>query len=470
MELAPHVINLLWNEEKAQKDHKKEHQDSHHNHNYDHSHNHDHSHSHDHGHDHSHCHPPLRESKYPMVPLVEAHSIIQSQSSALGSEVVEIEDCFGRVLFGDVFAKDPLPPFPASIKDGYAVQGSHPKGTRFTVSGENLAGNTNDNVIRSASEAVYVTTGAPVPKGGNAVIMIEQTEAVEGGIVITKDVKENQEIRPIGVDIKEGECVLKDKTCVGCGEVAVLAACGYDKVNVFKQPVVGLLSTGDEVSDVRNKELAKSCIRDSNRPMLLTKCRSLGIPCIDGGIVGDNPELIASKISNLLDKVDLLVTSGGVSMGNADFLKDIVLKFPKSKIHFGRLKMKPGKPCVFATIDEWGKQGNKKWLLMLPGNPASSFVCFHAFAVPLIKKLSGFAYPEHVVVEAIITHDIVLDSERVELARAILEYKEGSYRATVTGVQQSSRTTSLAGANCLLELPCREGVLSSGSKVKAILI
>ncbi len=421
-----------------------------------------------------------RSSKYRMVPLSEARSTVVSEAMVLGTEIVDIESSSinGRILVDDVIAKDDLPPFTASIKDGYAVRGNHSKGERFRIVGASVAGGSLQNrTLLKDNDAIYITTGAPLPQNADAVVMIELTRKVEGQpedewFEILADLKAGTDVRPKGCDIAVGECVLRKGTILGAGEIAVLAAVGASSVRVTKLATLAVLSTGDELAPCSTHNLTGSQIRDSNRPMLMAQARTLkslvGF-CMDGGICSDSADLLFKKISDLLDQCDILVTSGGVSMGRSDFLKDVLVSLG-CQVHYGRISMKPGKPFTFATV-VW-KDQRKRYILSLPGNPASAFVCFHTFAVPLLRALAGFGdRSQHSYVHATLTTQVQPDFEREELQRAVVVWSmdKQRYEASTTGIQSSSRTTNLV-ANALIELPVSTEPLPAGSVVKAILL
>jgi len=237
------------------------------------------------------------------------------------------------------------------------------------------------------------------------------------------------------------------------------------KFRFFSSPIVAVLSTGNELVDPDKKPIFGQ-IRDSNRIMLLSALSEEKIKhTIDSGIAIDSREELEKAIIGALTVADILITSGGVSMGELDLLKPILEKL--GKIHFGRILMKPGKPLTFATIE---LNGAKKLVFGLPGNPVSSMACFKIFCVPALRKASGFKEPNHLRIQVKISDDLKLDPERPEYLRATTKWTNEGFVAQSTGSQQSSRLLSFRSANTLLMLPQGSGVLSRGDTVQALVI
>jgi len=380
----------------------------------------------------------------------------------------------GRVLCEDVVAGASVPSFRASVKDGYAVVCSEGTGV-FEVSGEVTAG-TKAEVEVGGGKVAYVTTGAPVPDGADAVVQVEWTEAAEGDArvrIVRGAPKAGHDIRPIGADISGGQKVLDAGEVLQMAEVGLLATCNVSEVKVVRRPTVAVLSTGDELVEVGD-ELRFGQIVDSNRPMLLAAVESVGGVALDLGIARDNEGAVVDAFSRAMRNSDVLVTSGGVSMGNKDFIKPLLAKY--GKVHFGRVMMKPGKPLTFATVEAnamgEGVPARRKLVIGLPGNPVSCFVCFHLVVAPLIRHMSGFRNPHYPVVEVMTRMDLKLDPERPEYHRALISWddKVGGLTALTTGVQASSRLLSARSANGLLLLPRSAETLSAGTRVKAMII
>uniref|UniRef100_A0A8C7FM27 Gephyrin n=2 Tax=Salmoninae TaxID=504568 RepID=A0A8C7FM27_ONCKI len=363
----------------------------------------------------------------------------------------------GRVLAQDVYAKDNLPPFPASVKDGYAVRAADGPGDRFII-GESQAGEQPTHTVMPG-QVMRVTTGAPIPCGADAVVQVEDTELLresEDGteeleVRILVQARPGQDIRPIGHDIKRGECVLSKGTHMGPSEIGLLATVGVTEVEVQKFPVVAVMSTGNELLNPED-DLHPGKIRDSNRSTLLATIQEHGYPTINLGIVGDNPDDLLNALNEGISRADVIITSGGVSMGEKDYLKQVLDIDLHAQIHFGRVFMKPGLPTTFATLD---MDGARKLIFALPGsNPVSAVVTCNLFVIPALRKMQGILDPRPTIIKARLSCDVKLDP-RPEYHRCILtwHHQEPLPWAQSTGNQVSSRLMSMRSANGLLMLP-----------------
>uniref|UniRef100_A0A8D0BV93 Gephyrin n=1 Tax=Salvator merianae TaxID=96440 RepID=A0A8D0BV93_SALMN len=290
-----------------------------------------------------------RMSPFPLTSMDKAFITVLEMTPVLGTEIINYRDGMGRVLAQDVYAKDNLPPFPASVKDGYAVRAADGPGDRFII-GESQAGEQNQEIqaksipvfpCSSEQTAVHfinnspeptqtvmpgqvmrVTTGAPIPCGADAVVQVEDTELIresddgteELEVRILVQARPGQDIRPIGHDIKRGECVLAKGTHMGPSEIGLLATVGVTEVEVNKFPVVAVMSTGNELLNPED-DLLPGKIRDSNRSTLLATIQEHGYPTINLGIVGDNPDDLLNALNEGISRADVIITSGGVSMG-----------------------------------------------------------------------------------------------------------------------------------------------------------
>lgn len=357
-----------------------------------------------------------------------------------------------------------------------------------------------------------ITTGAPLPPNANAVAMVEDTvlatstpDGQEEATVeiLTGDIKPGENVREPGSDIALGSRILRKGdtiTPVG-GELGLLAATGTKTVKVYKKPCVGVLSTGDELVEHDDpRTLHGGQIRDSNRPSLLACLASWGFPTVDLGIARDTPatELEQSLrdalrgVGKAQANVDVIVTTGGVSMGELDLLKPTIERSLGGTIHFGRVSMKPGKPTTFATVPfkpsspahpNQQQERQTKLIFSLPGNPASALVTLNLFVLPSLHKLLGLgAHPSArpslglPLVTVTLEHAFPLDTKRTEYHRAIVaaSRSDGRLRATSSGLdgvgQRSSRVGSFASANALVVLPPGKGKIEKGGLVQALMI
>uniref|UniRef100_A0A8B9K1N2 Gephyrin n=1 Tax=Astyanax mexicanus TaxID=7994 RepID=A0A8B9K1N2_ASTMX len=397
-----------------------------------------------------------RMSPFPLTSMDKAFITVLEMTSVLGTEIINYRDGMGRVLSQDVYAKDNLPPFPASVKDGYAVRAADGPGDRFII-GESQAGEQPTHTVMPG-QVMRVTTGAPIPCGADAVVQVEDTELLresEDGteeleVRILVQARPGQDIRPIGHDIKRGECVLAKGTHMGPSEIGLLATVGVTEVEVHKFPVVAVMSTGNELLNPED-DLHPGKIRDSNRSTLLATIQEHGYPTINLGIVGDNPDDLLNALNEGISRADVIITSGGVSMGEKDYLKQVLDIDLHAQIHFGRVFMKPGLPTTFATLDT---DGTRKLIFALPGNPVSAVVTCNLFVIPALRKMQGILDPRPTIIKARLSCDVKLDP-RPEYHRCILtwHHQEPLPWAQSTGNQMSSRLMSMRSANGLLMLP-----------------
>ncbi|XP_035279673.1 gephyrin isoform X3 [Anguilla rostrata] len=397
-----------------------------------------------------------RMSPFPLTSMDKAFITVLEMTAILGTEIINYRDGMGRVLAQDVYAKDNLPPFPASVKDGYAVRAADGPGDRFII-GESQAGEQPTHTVMPG-QVMRVTTGAPIPCGADAVVQVEDTELLresEDGteeleVRILVQARPGQDIRPIGHDIKRGECVLAKGTHMGPSEIGLLATVGVTEVEVQKFPVVAVMSTGNELLNPED-DLHPGKIRDSNRSTLLATIQEHGYPTINLGIVGDNPDDLLNALNEGISRADVIITSGGVSMGEKDYLKQVLDIDLHAQIHFGRVFMKPGLPTTFATLD---MDGARKLIFALPGNPVSAVVTCNLFVIPALRKMQGILDPRPTIIKARLSCDVKLDP-RPEYHRCILtwHHQEPLPWAQSTGNQMSSRLMSMRSANGLLMLP-----------------
>uniref|UniRef100_A0A8C9ZW73 Gephyrin a n=1 Tax=Sander lucioperca TaxID=283035 RepID=A0A8C9ZW73_SANLU len=374
-----------------------------------------------------------RMSPFPLTSMDKAFITVLEMTPILGIEVINYRDGFGRVLAQDIYAKDNLPPFPASVKDGYAVRAADGPGDRF-IMGESQAGQQPTHTVMPG-QVMRVTTGAPIPCGADAVVQIEDTELLresEDGteeleVRIMVQARPGQDIRPIGHDIRRGECVLAKGTHMGPSEIGLLATVGVTEVSVHKFPVVAVMSTGNELLNPED-DLHPGKIRDSNRSTLLSTIQEHGYPTINLGIVGDKSGISEPATSGLAPQLNFLNV-----IGSSHFAGLVIL------------------PTTFATVDI---DGIRKLIFALPGNPVSAVVTCNLFVIPALRKMQGILDPRPTIIKARLSCDVKLDP-RPEYHRCILtwHHQEPLPWAQSTGNQVSSRLMSMRSANGLLMLP-----------------
>jgi len=422
------------------------------------------------GRDHSKDIPnPARVSPWPMVPVPQAINIILDTIKVLQPINIQSTESIGYILSEDVKSTESLPPFRASMKDGFAVTSSDGKGEYNVV--DSIMAGTEDDFKLTKGNVMRITTGAPLPEGADAVVMVERTSTVSINpevIKIYDNLSIGQDIRPIGSDIHIGQTILQKDTLIGGSDIGLLSTIGCNNIMVYGLPSISILSTGDEIQESTTVNLDKGSIRDSNRPMLISTIKSLyrNINIIDLGISKDNKEDIKNNIMRGINNTDIVITSGGVSMGELDLIEP-VLKDIGANIHFGRILMKPGKPFTYATMEVNGK---RKYIFGLPGNPVSVMVTFYLLIVPSIRKLSGHNNPNLTTIRVKLGHDFRMDPERPEYHRCRLEYSGDNITCHSTGNQSSCRLLSMYNADALVHIPQGDGVRLKGTFLEALLI
>lgn len=398
----------------------------------------------------------LRKSNYPILNVDDALDIVLKEILAPVVESVPYDQCLRRIVACDVLAESCLPPFNASIKDGYAVIAGDGIGLRKVV-GDVIAGSLTEAPLESG-QCYRISTGAPIPSGADSVVQVEDTklvsasddgmEEVEVEILVPPNL--GQDIRCAGCDIGLKECILKPGMKVGPAEVGLLASAGNMSINCFKKPLIGILSTGNELVEPEGGVIGGK-IRDCNRPMLMAALSEHGFSATDLGVAADKAATLLSCFKSALESVDIIISTGGVSMGEKDLVKRVLTEDLEASIHFGRVFMKPGKPMTFSTFQH---KGQKKYFFGLPGNPVSALVTFHLFVLPALRKMSGDPNPRSLTIKARLSESMKLD-ERPEYHRCVLDWTspDGIPLASSTGNQLSSRLLSMRSAQGLLKLP-----------------
>ncbi len=406
----------------------------------------------------------------PMVSVTTALQRVLDQVTPVDTVSVSLQEAWGRVISRDVRAVAPFPPFRASTKDGYAVVAADGPGT-YPVVGHIPAGHP-ATYVQTRGQVSYITTGAPLPEGADAVVMVEDTVPQDDEVHIRRAVTPGTDVRPVGADLATGTLVLAHGRRLGAVELGMLATAGVSQVDVFRQPRVTVLSTGDELCAPWETP-APGQIRDSNHITLSRMVLAMGAVSVGGTrIAPDDRAGLRAELATCLAECDMLITSGGVSMGEHDLLPAL-LEDMGAQLHTERVIMKPGKPFTFATFNQDGKV-QPTLIFALPGNPASAMVTFLLFVVPALRKMQGrvpFALPR---IGVTIMEQLRRDPHRPEFHRVALTWDEdlhdgvGGYRATSTGSQKSSRLMSMLDADALVQIPAGEGRVPSGAVLQAL--
>lgn len=400
-----------------------------------------------------------------MISVEQALEKVLSSISVLGDEERPLLECLGQVLDEDIYSSIDVPPKDNSALDGYAVRAADIKNAseqnpRVLKVIDTIVAGGNPKKTVSQGTAIRIMTGAPTPPGADVVIGFEETDEnarkiLPGGAPAEIGIKLAEEsganIRKAGESIKKGELVLAKGAVLRPAEIGVLASLGRAKIRVIRRPLVAILATGDELTAL-GEPLGEGRIYNSNTYSVAAQVlREGGVPKLLG-IALDNEASLVSKINQALD-ADLLITIGGVSMGDYDVVKDVLAK--QGEIVFWKVRTKPGKPLAFGTIKRVGVGKSAKDMphLGLAGNAVSCMVNYELFVRPAILKMMGKKNLAKPVVEATIEDNIKNDDGRRVFARVIVEKREGKYFARLTGPQGSGILTSMALANGLAIVP-----------------
>lgn len=405
----------------------------------------------------------MRASAYPMVDAAEAAALVLDRTPVLPSEVVPVADAAGRVLAEDVLAPADLPPFPSSAVDGYALR-SEDGGGRLRVVGESAAGRPFPGELQPG-DACRILTGAVVPRGADTVVMVEDVE-VEAGtdgdwVTVPEAYPAGRNFHPPGEDVRRGVLALPQGEALGPAELGLAASLNVPALRVHRRPRVGLLSTGDELVQV-GETPGPGQIVDSNRWALLGALREAGVDVELLPVAPDELDPLRELVEDALTRCDVLVTSGGVSVGSHDLVKPLLERL--GEVHVGRVRLKPGKPFTFATLREG------RLAFGLPGFPVSSLVTFEVFVRPALRKLQGHRRLQRPVLPVRLGYDARPSAERTEYQRVTLHREGDELVAVGTGSQSSSRLLSLTGAHALIRIPPDTEPQPAGTLVDAIIL
>jgi molybdopterin molybdotransferase len=400
-----------------------------------------------------------RVSAYAMVQVGDALQAILARAQPLGHETVELTRSRGRILARDIMADEDLPGMPRSSVDGYAVMAGD-SAAEFEVLEEVTAGRLAHGQVRPGT-AVRIMTGGTLPPGADAVVMVEDVEETDGRAVLQQRPRRGDNVHPPGMDLARGQHVLSAGSRIGAAEMGLLATVGCSEVPVFRRPRVAVLATGDELVEPHQTPPPGS-VRDSNRFALMAAAEDAGAEVAWQAHVRDDEAQLERAMREGLATADVLITSGGVSMGTRDLIKPLLEKM--ATIEFGRVSFKPGKPLTFATA------GGGKLAFGLPGFPVSSLVTFEVFVRPALLKLGGAEKTLRTRVEVALGHEIRPDAVRLEYQRATLSWENHQFVARTTGLQSSSRLMSIVGANALLEIQPGPETLQAGTMIPAVLL
>ncbi|EJH2590256.1 bifunctional molybdopterin-guanine dinucleotide biosynthesis adaptor protein MobB/molybdopterin molybdotransferase MoeA [Vibrio parahaemolyticus] len=393
-------------------------------------------------------------------------SVVQGQEKILSLvntvseiEACKIENAYGRVLAEHIVSPVNVPQYTNSAMDGYAIRSDDVDRDSYQVVAEVMAGHAYDQPLE-VGQAVKIMTGAPTPRNGDTVVMREQ--AIQEGDKVTfngANIKAGQNVRQAGEDLAIGSDVFTAGTRLASPEMGMIASLGFGEANVFRNLKVAVFSTGDEVQAPGTEQKANS-IYDSNRFTIMGMLEKLGCEILDFGILEDNEQLMIEALENASAQADVVMTSGGVSVGDADYIKLALDKL--GQIDFWRINMRPGRPLAFGQI-------NNKPFFGLPGNPVAVMVSFINFVEPALRKMQGEQGWKPLKVNAIATENLRSRQGRTEFSRGIYELDDtGRLTVRTTGKQGSGILRSMSEANCLIEISPAIDTVKAGESVTII--
>jgi molybdopterin molybdotransferase len=391
-----------------------------------------------------------------LIKISQARELILGAAKPLGSEIVAIDDALGRVLAADVRATGNVPPFPCSAMDGYAVVAGA-AGRALKVVGESRAGTPSDHQLGD-DEAIRISTGAAVPPGASAVIPQEDVVSNGDGVIETASaVSPGEHVRGAGEDIRADTTVLTAGTILGPVHLGAAVAAGVGSLSVARRPRVAVLCTGDELR-APGEPLAPGEIHNSNAPMLTGLAAHAGAVTSPARRLPDDPGATEVGIADALAGSDVVLITGGVSVGPHDHVKPALARLGVQEI-FWSVALQPGKPTWFGSLD------GGQLVFGLPGNPVSAVVTFSLFVAPALAALQGAPAPAAPRPDALLGVDVKRNANRDMAIRVRLEQADGGVLAFPNGAQGSHILTSLVGADALAMIPAGPGELAAGTKV-----
>ncbi len=393
-----------------------------------------------------------------LISLQEAlDKLLAAPAAITGTETVALTDAAGRITAAPVISPINVPPFDNSAMDGYGLRLADWDGkTALPVAGRALAGVPFKGEL-PAGHCVRIMTGAPVPAGVDTVVMQEEAVVSDEGITFIADIIRGQNIRLTGEDITQGSEVFPAGTKLAAAQLPMIASLGLAEVTVMHKLKVAVFSTGDELQAV-GQPLGEGQIYDTNRFAVSLMLEKLGCDVIDLGVIPDDPAVLRGIFEKADALADLVISSGGVSVGEADYTKQILDEI--GKINFWKLAIKPGKPFAFGKLDN-------AWFCGLPGNPVSTTVTFYELVQPLIARLSGFSqWQPPMRIKAIAATPLKKSAGRLDFQRGIAQVNEqGQLEVKTTGDQGSHILSSFSLANCFIVLERERGAVKAGEIV-----
>lgn len=402
-----------------------------------------------------------------MISVSEATEKVLSTDIKLKTEKIPITESLGKILAEDIFANEPVPFFDNASIDGFAVRSADIVGAdknypvRLQLLKESLPAGIVSGLFLDSGMAVQIMTGAQVPQGCDCVVSKDDTIKEGKDVFIFRECKKGENIRYKGTDIQEGEAALSSRMEIRPADIGVMASIGVENILVYQTPVVGILATGDELIPV-NQKLVEGVVRNSNSYSLAAQVLEAGAQFKLFGIVRDNKNAIKEKILSSLKECDILLIIGGVSVGDYDYVREILDDIGAEFI-FWKVNQHPGKPVAFLTFED-------KFIFGLPGNPVSAMVCFELYVRILIKKMSGATELFRKKVVAHAAENYMHMKGREDFTRVKLEKIEDKLYFRLTGTQSAGILTSMAKADGLAIFSEEDDLIEKDKQVEVILL
>lgn len=411
-------------------------------------------------------------SQHGLLPVDQAISLMRDAILPVtATEKISLTNALDRILSEHMYSALNVPGHNNSAMDGYALRHQDlSTETPLTLIGHSLAGHPFKGAVNQG-ECVRIMTGAVIPEGADTVVMQENVRAHNEFIQIHKPPKPGENIRYAGEDISINSLVFEQGKRISPVDIGLLASLGIAEVSVYKRIKVAVLSTGDELKPLTEK-LQAGDIYDSNRPTIIALLSRLAVDVIDIGCIADIPAKIADAFIAAITQADVVISSGGVSVGDADYTKDVLETL--GKINFWKVAMKPGKPFAFGALhtrhsEGQTSSGSKGWFFGLPGNPVSAVVTYHQLVVPALRYLAGERFEASPTLIVSTKANLKKQPGRADYQRGQLSMQNGENQVVATSSQSSGVLRSLAQANCYIVLEKERGAVTAGEKVNVVL-
>lgn len=402
-----------------------------------------------------------------MISVEEAQKIVLNAKLIPVVKKLPILEALGMIMAEDIISSDDIPIYDNSAMSGYAVRTIDVKGAdksypiRLMLAGESIPAGKISGAKIDPGFCIPIMIGAPIPEGADSVVIKEDTQRDAVSVMIFREIKKGENIRYQGGDIKKGNTVFKNGDIINPASIGVLASLGIDEVKVYGSPVIGVLAAGNELIGIDGKLMAGK-VRDSNSYLLSAQIKDMNAEHRRYGIVCDDEELLSKNIKKALEECEILVLSGGISVGEHDLVKEVLDDLGVELI-FWRVNQSPGRPLAFF------KYGSR-FVFGLPGDPVSVMICFEMYIRPMIRRSMGYQDLFRPAVDAEVIHDFKNKSGRVNFVMVIVEKREGDYLFKIAGSQEPGVLSSMVRANGIAYLPADMEDVKKGSRVKVYLL